>query len=416
MDTNNNSIIVIGAGAAGLFASNILMQRGKNVILLEKKHQAGLKLRITGKGRCNITNSKAKQEYFQHISSPKFFEPAFDSLTNKDLCSFFEKRGLELVEERGGRIFPKSGKALDVFLSLLKPLEESPLVHIEKNCEVEHLIVRKNRVVGVNTSIGSFFGEHVVVATGGATYPSTGSTGDGYYLAEELGHSIVEPLPALVGLRTSNGYPRELQDFLVKNCEVSISDDKKRLVAKLFGDVYLDEYGLSGPVMLSLSRIVAKDLNRGAKLSLCLDFKPKISKEKLLQEIRQVFSQRRTEDIASVLRKWFAKPLVKDVLQVCKFNGKSMAKNLKEEDYNTLVWYMKERKQIIVGDMGWKEAIITMGGINLKEIDPQNMQSKLVKGLSFCGEVIDLDADTGGYNLQIAFSTAKLCAENIITK
>lgn len=413
MATSNNNIIVVGAGAAGLFASNILMQRGKNVILLEKKHQAGLKLRITGKGRCNITNSKPKEEYFKHISSPKFFEPAFDNFTNTDLCSFFKERGLDLIEERGGRIFPKSGKSLDVFLSLLKPLEESPRVRIEKNCEVEHLIIKNHKVVGVSTNLGDLYADVVILATGGRTYPSTGSTGDGYYLAEEVGHSIVEPLPALVGLRTKEGYPKELQDFLVKNCEVCITDDRDKTVAKLFGDVYLDEYGLSGPVMLSLSRVVAKDLDRGARLFLCLDFKPKVSKEKLLQEIHQVFSQRRTEDVTSVLRKWFAKPLVKDVLQICKLNGKAMAKNIKEEDYNTLAWYMKERRQPIVGDMGWKEAIITMGGINLNEINPQTMQSKLVKGLSFCGEVIDLDADTGGYNLQIAFSTAKLCAEKV---
>ncbi|MBQ4420873.1 MAG: NAD(P)/FAD-dependent oxidoreductase [Bacteroidales bacterium] len=413
MATSNNKIIVIGAGAAGLFASNILMQRGKNVILLEKKHQAGLKLRITGKGRCNITNSRPKEEYFKHISSPKFFEPAFDNFTNTDLCSFFKERGLDLIEERGGRIFPKSGKSLDVFLSLLKPLEESPRVRIEKNCEVEHLIIKNHKVVGVSTNLGDFYADVVILATGGRTYPSTGSTGDGYYLAEEVGHSIVEPLPALVGLRTKEGYPKELQDFLVKNCEVSITNKQGRTVAKLFGDAYLDEYGVSGPVVLSISRIIARDLDRGERFYLTIDYKPKVPKEKLLQEIRLVFSERRTEDVASVLRKWFAKPLVKDVLKICGLNGKTMAKNLKEEDYNSILWYMKERKQLIVGDMGWKEAIITMGGISLKEINPLTMQSKVVKGLYFCGEVMDLDADTGGYNLQIAFSTAKLCAEKI---
>lgn len=413
MDTNNNNIIVVGAGAAGLFVSNILVNKGYGVVLLEKKHQAGLKLRITGKGRCNITNSKPKEEYFKHISSPDFFEPAFDNFTNEDLCAFFSQRGLETEEERGGRVYPKSGKALDVFLNLLKPLEESPLVRIEKNCEVEHLLVRNHSVVGVSTNIGDFHGRNVILATGGRTYPSTGSEGDGYFLAEEVGHSIVEPLPALVGLRTKDGYPKHVQDFLLKNCEVSITNKQNKTVASLFGDVYLDEYGVSGPVVLSLSRIIARDLDKGERFYLTIDHKPKVPKEKLLQEIRNTFSTRRTEEVSSVLRKWFAKPLVKDVLEICRLNGKTMAKNLKEEDFSSILWYMKERKQPVIGDMGWKEAVVTMGGISLDEINPRTMQSKIVKGLYFCGEVMDLDADTGGYNLQIAFSTAKLCADKI---
>ncbi|MDO5760610.1 MAG: aminoacetone oxidase family FAD-binding enzyme, partial [Bacteroidota bacterium] len=394
---NNKDVIIIGGGASGLMCANVLMDRGKSVLILEKKHQLGLKLRITGKGRCNITNSKPKEEYLKHTNDSTFFCHAFDNFDNKALCNFFENRGLSLVEERGGRIFPKGAKALDVFLNLIKPLEKSPLIEIEKDCMVERLIVKNNRVVGVNTSDGDFFANQIVIACGGMTYPSTGSEGDGYVLAEQVGHKIVTPIPTLVGLRTKEGYQRELQDFLIKNCQVNIFDRHHKLVESMFGDVILDEYGVSGPVILTLSRLIAEDLDSGEKFYINIDLKPKVDKQTLLQEIRQTFAERRTQEVASVLRKWFAQPFIKDVLYICGLNGKTMAKNLKEEDFKVILWYMKERKDKIIGDMGWKEAIITKGGVSLEEINSKTMQSKKIKGLSFCGEVMNLDADTGGY-------------------
>lgn len=413
MATDNNKTIIIGAGAAGLMAANVLASQGREVILLEKKHQPGLKLRITGKGRCNITNTAQREEYFKHISNAKFFAPAFDNFSNEDLIRFFENRHLPLSSERGGRIYPQSNKALDVFLTLLEPLESNPLVDIRKKCVAEHLVVRNGKIEGVDTNLGRIVCKNVIIATGGCTYPSTGSEGDGYDLAEEVGHTIVEPLPALVGLRTRDGYPRQLQNFEVKNCEILLTGKEHKILWRMFGDIYLDEYGVSGPVILTLSRDIAEQLDRGERFFITIDYKPKVSKEKLLEEIKQVFSQRRTEEVYSVLRKWFAKPMVEDVVKVCRLNGRTMAKNLTDKEFNSLLWYMKDRKMEIIGDMGWKEAIITKGGISLKEIDPNTLRSKKVKGLSFCGEVIDLDADTGGYNLQIAFSTAVLAAQNI---
>lgn len=410
---NNSDVIIIGGGASGLMCANVLMEKNKSVIILEKKHQTGLKLRITGKGRCNITNSKEKEEYLTHINNPIFFEPAFNNFDNKQLCAFFEDRGLSLVEERGGRIFPKTSRAVDVFFTLIKPLENSPIVDIEKNCTAESLIFKGNRVVGANTSKGVFFADNVIIACGGKTYPSTGSEGDGYALAQQVGHTIIRPIPVLVGLRTNKGYSKELQDFLVKNCQVNIYNSQRKVVASMFGDVLLDEYGASGPVILTLSRIIAEDLDKGECFYLNIDLKPKLDKIQLLQEIRQTFAERRTQEVASVLRKWFAQPFIKDVLHICGLNGKTMAKNLTEKDFESILWYMKERKDRIIGDMGWKEAIVTKGGVSLREIDANTMKSKKIKGLSFCGEVMDLDADTGGYNLQIAFSTAKLCANNI---
>ncbi|MBQ9311674.1 MAG: NAD(P)/FAD-dependent oxidoreductase [Bacteroidales bacterium] len=413
MVTDNNIVVVIGAGASGLMAANVLSAQGKKVILLEKKHQAGLKLRITGKGRCNVTNSAIKQEYLKHISSPSFFASIFDNFSNTDLINFFEKRNTPLVIERGGRVFPKSNKSLDIFLALVKPLEDNPLVEIKKNCKVNHLIIKNRQIQAVETNLGKITANNVIIATGGCSYASTGAEGDGYRLAMEVGHHIQEPLPALVGWRTYDGYPRQLQDFEVKNCEVILTNNDKKVLWSKFGDIYLDEYGVSGPVILSLSRDMAEKLDRGEKLFLTIDYKPKISKEKLAEEIKEVFAKRRTEDVSSVLRKWFAKPLIEDVLDKCRINSRTMAKNLTEKQLHSILWYMKERRMLVVGDMGWKEAIITKGGVRLDEIDNRTMKSKKIKGLSFCGEVLDLDADTGGYNLQIAFSTAVLAAQKI---
>ncbi|MCF0210900.1 MAG: aminoacetone oxidase family FAD-binding enzyme, partial [Bacteroidales bacterium] len=238
-----NRTIIIGAGVSGLMAANTLVSLGKKVILLEKKHQAGLKLRITGKGRCNLTNDAAREEYFTHISNPEFFAPAFDNFNNKALCEFFEQRSVALKTERGNRIYPKSDKALDIFLALLKPLEDNPLIDIRKNCYATKLLVRGGRIEGVDTNLGRIMADNVIIATGGCTYPSTGSEGDGYDLAEQAGHRIIEPIPALVGLRTSEGYPRELQGFEIKNCEVKVTNKNKDLLCQMFGDIYLDEYG-----------------------------------------------------------------------------------------------------------------------------------------------------------------------------
>lgn len=414
MDTlNNNRTIIVGAGASGLMLANLLVERGEEIVLIEKQSQPGLKLRITGKGRCNLTNTCEQKAYLEHINNPEFFLPAFTHFDNKALIAFFEQRGLELVEERGGRVFPKSSKASDVFFNLIKPLEKSILAEIVKDCRVESLIEDGEKIVGVRSSKGDYLGKKVVIATGGCTYPSTGSMGDGYSLAEQAGHRIVRPLPVLVGLRTEEGYGRGLQDFTIKNCELSVSNAQGKVIASLFGDICLDEYGVSGPVVLSLSRIVARELDRGERLYLLIDYKPRISEEKLMEELREVFSKRRVEPTASVLRKWFAAPMVAEVLRSCGLNGRSMAKNLKDKDFQALLWYMKKRRQRIVGDMGWKEAIVTSGGVSLEEVDENNMRSKKKKGLCFVGEVLDLDADTGGYNLQIAFSTAALCADNI---
>ncbi len=411
-----NKTIIIGAGASGLMAANQLAMAGKKVILLEKKHQAGLKLRLTGKGRCNLTNNCSKEEFLKHISSPDFFLPSFTCFDNEDLMDFFENKGVELKIERGNRVYPQSDKATDIFFALLKDIENNENVEIIKNCDVKHLIIENGIAKGVIANNKRIEADNIIICTGGKTYQTTGSTGDGYHILKLVGHKIITPIPTLVGLRTENGYPASLQNIEIKNCEVIITDKDKNIITRHFGDIYLDEYGVAGPIILTISRQIAREFDRGKEMFLSIDYKPKIDKDKLKEEIASTFKTRRTENATSILRKWVQKPMVEHILTTCNINPKTMGYKLTEKDVKSLLWYLKFRREEIIGDMGWNEAVITMGGVALDEIDKWSLESKKVKNLYVTGELLDLDADTGGYNLQIAFSTAVKASQSIINK
>ncbi|MBQ7985364.1 MAG: aminoacetone oxidase family FAD-binding enzyme [Bacteroidales bacterium] len=406
-------VIIVGAGAAGLMAANCLKDRNCEVLLLEKKHQCGLKLRITGKGRCNLTNASDKNSFLASVSDKEFFEPSFDAFDNTSLMDFFTFKGVELKTERGQRVYPTSNKAADIFFALLEGIENDNRVKIIKNCDVRHVITQDSKAKGVVTNQGNFFADAVILATGGRSYPTTGSEGDGYRIAELLGHHIITPVPALVGLRTKNGYPLSAHGTEIKNCRVNITDSHRKVIASKDGDIMLDEYGVSGPVILTLSRQIARRLDGGEKLFLNIDYKPKVDKDKLYGEIKETFRQRRTEQAASIIRKWFVKPLTQDVLEVCRIQSRTMGYKLTQQNAESLLWYMKDRKEEIVGDMGWREAVVTMGGVSLEEVDKYTMESRKIKNLYITGELLDLDADTGGFNLQIAFSTAMTAARSI---
>lgn len=404
---------MIGAGASGLLATLLLQKRNKKVLLLEKKKQAGLKLRLTGKGRCNLTNTLSLNEFLSHCSSLKSdknnITPALKHFSNTDTINLFTQLGVELIEERGRRIYPKSGKSLDIFLALINQIENNPLTEIHFSEPVNKLLIKDNQIKGVITSNGKEYNcNKVILAAGGKTYPQTGSQGDAYFLAKTCGHHITPLYPALVGLRTQRGHHENLQNYLIKNTNVKIVHNNQ-IIAQENGDITLDEYGFSGPAILRLSRKIAQLLYKDEELYLKIDLKPKISEKALREEIEKTVSQRQGMSIENIVRAWLPK-------EMC-FDFKRWYKEEKNKNKTTLqqsiLTYLKNYTEQIIGDMGWDEAIITQGGISLNDINCNTMESKKIKGLYFVGEEIDIDADTGGFNLQIAFSTAALASNNI---
>jgi predicted Rossmann fold flavoprotein len=405
---NKYDCIVIGAGASGLVATLLLQQKNKKVLLLEKKKQAGLKLRLTGKGRCNLTNTLKLKEFLSHCST-KEITPALKHFSNTDTINLFQDLGVELIEERGRRIFPKSGKSLDIFLALISQIENNPLTTIHFSCQVDKLLVKNNQIQGIRTSEGKeYYCDKVILATGGKTYPQTGSEGDGYRLAKACGHKITPLYPALVGLRTERGHHENLQNYLIKNTNVKILHNNQ-IIAQENGDIILDEYGFSGPAILRLSRKTTKLLYKDQELYLKIDLKPKISEEDLSREINQIINQRQGMSVENIVRAWLPKEMCFDFKRWYKEEKNKNKTSLQQ----SILTYLKNYTEQIIGDMGWDEAIITQGGISLNDINPLTMESKKIKGLYFVGEEIDIDAGTGGFNLQIAFSTAALASNNI---
>mgnify|MGYP006318231413 FL=1 len=413
---NHFDIIVVGGGASGLMAAALLAGCNKSVLVLEKMRQVGLKLRITGKGRCNLTNTFEKENFLSHCTNGKtHLRTAFSFFSNKDTISTFEKWGLPLMEERGQRVFPKSGKSIDVFFTLLSRIENSRNVHVVCNKGVERLLICEGRIAGVICQNQErFYANQVLVCCGGESYPATGSDGDGIRIAANSGHKITDTMPALVGLRTRNAHPARLQNYTVKNVDVTILNSSNDVVAKDFGDIYLDEYGLSGPAILRLNRKIADRIYKGERLFVAVDIKPKLSEVKLRREIVAVLNERMGQTTENVLRAWLPKELVEDYkFWLKKRKEECTLSKIRLTNVDFILEYLKHNRDEIIGDMGWYEAIVTKGGVDLSQIDCSTMQSKKVKGLFFAGEVLDFDGDTGGFNLQIAFSTAALAVKNM---
>ena len=413
---NHFDIIVVGGGASGLMAAALMAGSNKSVLVLEKMRQVGLKLRITGKGRCNLTNTYEKENFLSHCTNGKtHLRTAFSFFSNKDTISTFEKWGLPLMEERGQRVFPKSGKSIDVFFTLLSRIENSRNVHVVCNKGVERLLICEGRIAGVICQNQErFYANQVLVCCGGESYPATGSDGDGIRIAANSGHKITDTMPALVGLRTRNAHPARLQNYTVKNVDVTILNSSNDVVAKDFGDIYLDEYGLSGPAILRLNRKIADRIYKGERLFVSVDIKPKLSEVKLRREIVAVLNERMGQTTENVLRAWLPKELVEDYkFWLKKRKEECTLSKIRLTNVDFILEYLKHNRDEIIGDMGWYEAIVTKGGVDLSQIDCSTMQSKKVKGLFFAGEVLDFDGDTGGFNLQIAFSTAALAVKNM---
>lgn len=424
-------VVVVGGGAAGLMAAVIAAERGRRVLLLEKMDQAGRKLRITGKGRCNLTNTNSLRDTLPHIGSSTagatnkpgqtggvWLRNAYGRFFNQELMDFFESRGVPLVVERGNRVYPASGKSLDIFLALIGALEQNPNVTIRKNSTVKSIEVFKdpNDLDGHGpqaTAVILDRGEripcrHIILATGGLSYPTTGSTGAGHRIAADLGHTVVEPVPSLVALKSQEKIPEELVGFQLKNVQLTICGKS------IFGEMTFVPDGLAGPIVLSASRAVTRQLHSASQaIPATLDLKPALSAEQLDKRLLADINANGTRIFNDALRLWLPAELIPLALPQLHIEYYKRLHQITGEERRRLRDWLKAVPFTITGTHDWNEAIVTQGGVSLAEVNPKTMESRLVKGLYIVGELLDLDADTGGYNLQIAFSTGHAAGEAV---
>ena len=406
-----SNVIVVGGGAAGMMAAVFAARNGQNVQLLEKNEKLGKKLFITGKGRCNITNAADIEDLFTAvISNPKFLYSGFYSFTNQQVIDFFEELGVKTKIERGERVFPVSDHSSDVIAAFSRELKLLG-VSVSLHTEVRELLCEQDKVCGVLLTNGKKMkADAVIVATGGISYPSTGSTGDGYRFAKETGHRVTELLPSLVPMEVRQWYAKELQGLSRRNIEIRITDGKKKLYEE-FGEMLFTHYGVTGPVILSASSVVGKTL-RKKELTLHIDLKPALSEEQLDKRILREFDANHNKQYKNSIDSLFPAKLKPIMIELSEIEPEKKVNEITKEERQRLVHLIKDFTMTLTGLRSYNEAIITKGGVSVKEIDPGTMESKKMKGLYFAGEVLDLDAMTGGYNLQIAWSTGYLAGIN----
>lgn len=406
---NQYDVIVVGGGAAGLMAAGKAAESGQKVLLLEKMNQPGRKLRITGKGRCNLTNIAPMREFMEHIGeNSRFLRHAFSTFFSKELIDFFESKGVPITIERGQRAFPTSEQSHDIFNALVRWVERNK-VTVKKEFRVTQLITENNEIKGVIANNTSYFANKVIIATGGASYPATGSTGDGYKLAKNAGHHITDICPALVPFETKGRIAQQLQGLSLKNVRASIWIDGKKK-ADEFGEMMFTHFGVTGPIVLTLSRKISKELKNKQSIICSIDLKPALDDTKLDARLVRDLNEHGKMKFGSVTRKWLPGKLSLISCDLLKISPDKLCNQISADERKRIRIWLKDFRFEISGTRDFAEAIITSGGVDLKEVDSKTMESKLVKGLFFAGEVLDLDADTGGYNLQIAFSTAWLAA------
>ena len=407
-----SSVIVIGGGPAGMIAAISAAECGARVSLLEKNEKLGKKLFITGKGRCNLTNAADIEEFFRAvISNPKFLYSAFYSFTNEQTIAFFESLGLKTKVERGGRVFPQSDHSSDVISALSRELSRRK-ADVLLHTEVKELIIEEGRAAGVLLSSGKkLYADAVIVASGGISYPSTGSTGDGYRFAESCGHRVTELSPALVPMEVKEWYAKELMGLSLRNIQIRITEGKKKLYEE-FGEMLFTHYGVTGPVILSASSGVGNRLKQ-KQLTLHIDLKPALSEEQLDKRVLREFEANHNRQFKNAVDSLFPAKLKPVMVELSEIPEDKKVHEITKEERLRFVRLIKDFTMTLTNLRGYNEAIITKGGVSVKEVDPGTMESKKVSGLYFAGEVLDLDAVTGGYNLQIAWSTgylAGMCA------
>lgn len=402
-------VIVVGGGAAGMFAAIAAAKNGHQVTLYEKNEKLGKKIFITGKGRCNITNAADMEELFDAVvTNSKFLYSSFYGYTNQNVIDFFEDAGVPVKIERGNRVFPISDHSSDVIRALEREMKKVG-VKVCLNTEVKSVEAEKgkfNKVVLKDTTTQA--ADACIVATGGLSYRSTGSTGDGFRFAENVGHKVTQCFPSLVPMETKEPWICELQGLSLRNVEAKILDGKKELY-KDFGEMLFTHFGVSGPLIISASSYVGKkfmDKNGQKKeLTLEIDLKPALTEEQLDQRVLRDFEENHNRQFKNAITKLFPTKLIPVMLELGGIDPEKKVNSIEKEERKQFVHLIKHFRMTLTGLRGYPEAIITKGGVNVKEIDPGTMESKLVKGLYFAGEVLDLDALTGGFNLQIAWST-----------
>lgn len=406
-----SKVIVVGGGAAGMMAAAQAALNGHEVVLLEKNEKLGKKIYITGKGRCNVTNACDVDGLFKAVlSNPKFLYSAFYGFDNQTTMSFFEECGCRLKVERGDRVFPISDHASDVINALQRRLKEL-YVDIRLCCEVKELLVEET-VKGVVLKGGKCLeADAVIVATGGLSYPTTGSTGDGYRFAKQTGHELVETRPSLVPFETKEAWCKDLMGLALKNVTITLEKDGKELF-KDFGEMLFTHFGVSGPLVLSASGVyVQKAWNEQVQLR--IDLKPALTFEQLDKRLLREFEDNRNKQFKNALAGLFPARLIPVMIELSGIDPETKINEVSKKQRQDFVQIIKNVPLTVTGCRGFAEAIITKGGVSVKDINPSTMESKKVKNLYFAGEVLDLDAVTGGFNLQIAWSTGYLAGNNI---
>ena len=407
-------VVVIGGGAAGLMAAVIAGREGAKVTLLEKMNYVGKKMGITGKGRCNITNACDMSDFIKNTpGNGKFLYGAYERFTNEDLLQLLHDAGLETKVERGGRVFPASDSALDVRNTFMKLMKHYGVdVHLEE--PVKKLLVDDGVVTGVVTDRETYHADAVVIATGGKSYPATGSTGDGYMLAAQVGHKITDIRPSLVPIVTEEFWVKDLMGLSLRNVELSVVA-KNKVQAKMFGEMMFTHFGITGPIVLSLSHTVGKLMRKKniGTIGLDINLKPALSPETLDKRLQKDFDLYSKKQLINGMKDLLPSRLIPLIIELAGIDPQKPINQISKEERQQIGYMLQHMPLTVKGLRPVEEAIVTAGGISLKEFNPKTMESKLVKGLYGAGEVLDIDAFTGGYNLQAAFSTGYVAAMHI---
>ena len=407
-------VVVIGGGAAGLMAAVIAGREGAKVTLLEKMNYVGKKMGITGKGRCNITNACDMSDFIKNTpGNGKFLYGAYERFTNEDLLQLLHDADLETKVERGGRVFPASDSALDVRNTFMKLMKHYGVdVHLEE--PVKKILVDDDTVTGVVTDKETYHADAVVIATGGKSYPATGSTGDGYILAAQVGHKITDIRPSLVPIVTEESWVKDLMGLSLRNVELSVVA-KNKVQAKMFGEMMFTHFGITGPIVLSLSHTVGKLMRKKniGTIGLDINLKPALSPETLDKRLQKDFDLYSKKQLINGMKDLLPSRLIPLIIELAGIDPQKPINQISKEERQQIGYMLQHMPLTVKGLRPVEEAIVTAGGISLKEFNPKTMESKLVKGLYGAGEVLDIDAFTGGYNLQAAFSTGYVAAMHI---